>query len=268
MDLDAYLDRIGYHGPRAPSLQVLRDVAFRHAVSIPFENLNPFLGLPVDLSPEALERKLVRDGRGGYCFEHNLLLLRALETMGFEATGLSARVLWNGTDDRITARSHMLLRVELDGATRVLDVGFGGMTLTGVLDLRADGGQATPHEPFRLLQRDGDWFMQANVGGEWPTLYRFDLQRQHPIDYEAANWFLSTHSSSHFTSGLIAARPAVDGRHALRNRELAFHRLGGGSERRTLRDIDEVRAVLHDTFGLALPDVPQLEPRLQSLFAG
>lgn len=268
MNLDAYLERIAYHGPREPTLQVLRDIVWRHATSIPFENLTPFLGLPVDLSPATLQRKLVDDRRGGYCYEHNLLLMQALEALGFSVTGLAARVLWGGAEDRITPRSHMLMRVELAEGVKVIDVGFGGMTLTGVLDLRADEEQSTPHEPFRLLQRDGDWWMQAKVGEAWPTLYRFDLQRQHPLDYEASNWFLSTNPASHFTSGLIAARPVADGRHALRNRELAFHRLGGASERRTLRDVDELRAVLRDTFGLTLPDVPQLEPRLQSLFAG
>lgn len=268
MDLDAYLARIGHEGPLEPTLPVLRDIVRRHATAIAFENLNPFLGLPVDLSVEALQRKLVDGERGGYCFEHNLLLMHALQAIGFDATGLAARVLWSGTEDRITPRSHMLLRVELPQGTHLVDVGFGGMTPTGVLELRADDEQPTPHEPFRLVQRDGDWWMQGRVGDGWPTLYRFDLQRQYPVDYEAANWFLSTHSSSHFTTGLIAARPVEGGRWALRNRELAFHRLGAASERRTVQDVDDLRAVLRDTFGIGLPDVPQLAPRLQSLFAG
>ncbi len=267
MSLDAYLDRIRYAGPRQPTLPVLRDIVLAHATAIPFENLNPFLALPVDLTPEALHHKLVEERRGGYCFEHNLLLMRALTEVGFDVSGLAARVLWNGPEDRVTSRSHMLLRVDLAQGTHLVDVGFGGMTPTGVLDLRADDGQPTPHEPFRLVQRDGDWWMQAKVAGNWPTLYRFDLQRQHPVDFEAVNWYLSTHPSSHFTSGLVLALPAADGRHALRNRELAFHRLGGASERRTLQDVDELLTTLRDVFGLVLPDVPQLRPRLQSLFA-
>lgn len=266
MHLDAYLDRIGYRGPREPTDQVLRELTFRHATTIPFENLDPFLGKPVDLTPEALQRKLVESRRGGYCYEHNLLLKQALEAFGFDVTGLAARVLWNGPEDRITSRSHMLLQVDLPEGPKVVDVGFGGMTPTGVLDLREDVEQPTPHEPFRLVRRDGDWWMQGHVGDRWVTLYRFDLQRQHPVDYEASSWFLSTHASSHFTTGLIAARPVKDGRHALRNREYTFHRLGGASERRQLRDVDEVREVLDRVFGIQPPDVPQLATRLQSLF--
>lgn len=266
MNLDAYLARIGHDGPVEPTLPVLRDIVRSHATAIAFENLDPFLGLPVDLSQQALQRKLIEEGRGGYCFEHNLLLMDALQAIGFEVTGLAARVLWGGVEDRITARSHMLLRVELQEGTHLVDVGFGGMTPTGVLELRPDVEQPTPLEPFRLVQRDGDWWLQGRVGDAWPTLYRFDLQRQHPLDYEASNWFLSTHPSSHFTYGLSAARPVAEGRWALRNRELAFHRRGAASERRTLRDVDELRTVLRETFGITLPQVPQLEPRLQSLF--
>src|SRR5262245_53087122 len=133
MNLDAYLQRIGHDGPVAPTLDVLQAIVFRHATTIPFENLAPFLGLPVDLSLDALEDKLVAQRRGGYCFEHNLLLWQALSAIGFDVSGLAARVLWNGPEERITPRSHMLLRIAGDEGTRVVDVGFGGMTLTGVL---------------------------------------------------------------------------------------------------------------------------------------
>ena len=46
----------------------------RHTEAIPFENLNPLLRWPVRLDPASLEEKMVRGGRGGYCFEPNLLL--------------------------------------------------------------------------------------------------------------------------------------------------------------------------------------------------
>ncbi len=266
MDLDAYLRRIGHAGPTPPTLRTLADIVRAHAQSIAFENLNPFLGLPVSLEPGDIERKLLHDGRGGYCFEQNLLLMQALEAMGFHVTGLAARVLWTQPEGSITPRSHMLLRVDLDEGPHVVDVGFGGMTPTGVLALEYGTVQATPHEPFRLMQCDGDWWMQAQVRGQWGVLYRFDLQRQYPVDYVAANYYLSTSPASHFTTGLSAALPFEGGRYALRNRDFTVHRLGQESRTRVLSGPDELRAVLADTFGLRLPDVPQLEARLQSLF--
>lgn len=267
MNLDAYLRRVGYDGPLHPSVDVLDALAYRHATAIAFENLDPFAGHPVDLAPQALERKLVEEGRGGYCFEHNLLLAQVLQTVGFEVSGLAARVLWTQPEDAITARSHMLLRVELDEGTRLVDVGFGGLTPTASLALREGDEQATPHETFRLQLRDGDWWMQGRLPDRWATLYRFDLQRQYPVDYEASNYFLSTHPTSHFVTGLRVARPVDGGRHALRDRELSFHRLDGSSERRTLADIDELRGTLEGTFGIRLPQSPQLQARMAGLFA-
>src|SRR5262249_15051302 len=86
IDLNAYFDRIGYSGARTPTLDTLRAVVLRHTEAIPFENLDPLLRRPVRLDAASLQRKLVRDGRGGYCFEHNLLLRHALEGLGFAVT--------------------------------------------------------------------------------------------------------------------------------------------------------------------------------------
>ncbi|MFC7450463.1 arylamine N-acetyltransferase family protein [Rhodococcus daqingensis] len=247
-DLDAYLRRIGFDGDRAPTRATIDSIAAGHTRSIPFENLDPFLGTPNRLDLESLQAKLVRGGRGGYCFEHGLLLRAALLELGFDVTPLAGRVLWGSELDAITPRSHMLLLVHLAGERRVIDVGFGGMTLTGTLLLEHDTLQDTPLEPFRLIDLDGDWAMQARVGDEWRTTYRFDLQRQHPVDYEAPNWYLSTWPQSHFVTGLMAARATEDRRYALSGRRLTVHHLDGRSERRELSGSEELQQTLERDF--------------------
>lgn len=265
IDLDAYLDRIAWHGSRAPTLETLRGLCAAHAAAIPFENLNPLLGLPVALDLDSVTRKLVRDGRGGYCFEHNLLLAAALRALGLTPTMLAARVLWNQPAGVVRPRTHMLLLVEIEARRYVVDVGFGGMTLTGALALAADVEQATAHEPFRLVGAEGEWCMQALVGGQWKALYRFDLQAQHVVDYEVSNYYLSTHPASQFVTGLMAARAAPDCRFALRNRSLVVHRPGGGTEQRSLRSAAEIREVLERDFLVRLPDHPELDRHLEAL---
>ncbi|HJV62964.1 MAG TPA: arylamine N-acetyltransferase [Albitalea sp.] len=269
IDLDAYLRRIGWNGALRPDLATLRSLAGAHAAAIPFENLSPLLGEPVPLDLPSLEDKLVRRGRGGYCFEHNQLFAEVLRAIGFTVSGLAARVLWNRPPDAVTARSHMLLRVELPDVPAVphlVDVGFGGLTLTGALRLEPDVEQATPHEPFRLLQHDGDWRMQARLRGQWQTLYRFDLQRQHAVDYEVANHFVSTHPQSQFVHRLMCARSAPLQRLALLDRELTVHPRQGESERRTLSTMEELCAVLERDFLVTLPPGDALLRRLRSLF--
>src|SRR5687767_6520538 len=95
VDIDAYFERIGYVGSRSVSADTLAAIHLQHPIAIPFENLNPLLRRPVRLDAPSLEHKLVRDRRGGYCFEQNLLLSHVLRGLGFQVKGLAARVLWN-----------------------------------------------------------------------------------------------------------------------------------------------------------------------------
>ena len=267
IDVDAYFERIGYPGPRSVSIEALSAIHLQHPQAIPFENLNPFLRWPVHLDVESLQQKLVRDGRGGYCFEHNLLLSHVLRQLGFQVRGLAARVLWNVPEGTVTPRSHMLLLIELDGGRYLADVGFGGLTLTTPLRLEVDVEQSTPHEPFRLIESGGGFIMQAKVASTWGSLYRFDLGEQVQADYEVTNWYLSNHPASHFVTGIIAAR--VDGacRYTLRGNELAVHYMDGTTERQALTSGEAVRAALEDTFRVTLPQGPELEAALERMIA-
>ncbi|RDI98231.1 arylamine N-acetyltransferase [Dyella solisilvae] len=265
IDLNAYLRRIGHDGPLTPGLDTLRALTTAHVAAIPFENLDPLLRVPVSLEPEAIERKLVRDGRGGYCFEQNGLLLEVLRTLGFQVHGLIARVLWMKPEDAMVAQTHMLLRVELEGESWLVDVGFGSMALSGALRLQPDIEQATGNEPFRLLEGGGDWRMQALVRGEWKTLYRFDLQPRPSIDYVVANHYTSTYPDSHFLHGLIAARTLAGRRLGLRNREFVVHPADGESVRRTLDGVEEIKQVLREQFDIRLPAHPELDRTLAAL---
>jgi N-hydroxyarylamine O-acetyltransferase len=161
----------------------------------------------------------------------------------------------------------MLLRVDVEGAPYVADVGFGGPTLTGPLHFVLDVEQETPHEPFRLVRAGDDYKLQAKIGGEWRTLYRFDLQRQYQADYEVSSHYLTTHPASAFLAGLIAARPAPDRRYALHDNKLAVHHLGGPTERRTLVRAAELREALVQDFLITLPDDPELDAALARIAA-
>jgi N-hydroxyarylamine O-acetyltransferase len=265
IDLDAYFERIGYSGDRAPTLKTLQAIHLAHATSIAFENLTPLLQQPVQLDLDSLQQKLIHGGRGGYCFEQNALLREVLIALGFRVTNLAARVLWNIPKGTITPRSHMVLRVELDEEFYIADVGFGGLTLTAPLMLKLDIEQLTPHEPFRLVEVDHAYRVQAHLGQEWKSLYQFDLQEQQLPDYEVSNWYVSTHPNSLFTTSLIAARPDTDCRHALRNNQMITHYLEGRKEHRVLKTVSELREALEDKFCLRLSAIANLDATLHRL---
>jgi N-hydroxyarylamine O-acetyltransferase len=253
IDLDRYFARIGYRGPRAPTLATLNGIAAAHVETIPFENLDVLLGRRIDLDPAAIERKLVHDRRGGYCFEQNALLLTALTALGFEARPLSARVRYQRPRDFIPARTHLFVRVELD-QPYLVDVGIGGLSPSAAIRLVLDEPQPTPHETRRLVADGGAMFHQVLFGTEWQDLYEFTGEEMAPIDREVANWYTSTHPASHFKARLSVARALPDGgRLGLLNRELSVRGRDGHAEHHRVATPDELLAVLDQRFGLAFP---------------
>ena len=93
LDMDAYLRRIGLDPADEPTWQTVHRA---HATTIPFENLDSHGGIPISLEQADLKRKLVANRRGGYCFEHNLLLASALEHMSLGVEPMLARVRVDG----------------------------------------------------------------------------------------------------------------------------------------------------------------------------
>ncbi|NLU84345.1 arylamine N-acetyltransferase [Rhodococcus sp. HNM0569] len=262
LSVDRYLSRIGYPGaaPATPTRDALDTIVAHHTDAIPFENLDPFLGTPVRIDLDSIQAKLVERKRGGYCFEHNLLLAAVLTALGYDVTRLAARVLWGKSPDVTSMRTHMLLlvRVAGDDTPRVVDVGFGGMTMSGSIALTRGDAQATPLEPFRLVDLDGDYALQGLVGDEWRWIYRFDLHPEQPIDYEPVNWYLSTSPDSHFVTGLMAARVTEGRRLALAGTRFTVH-APEGSTRRELANADELREVLAGEFGIDVAGLDGLD---------
>lgn len=265
IDLGEYFRRIAYEGEALPTLETLKSIHALHPQVIAFENLDPFTGLTVELDFDSIWQKLVRNNRGGYCFEQNMLLMRVLKEIGFKVKGLSSRIRWKIPPDVQTARGHMLLLVMVEGESYIADVGFGGLTLTAPLLLTPDIEQHTPHEPFRLMQVEHEYELQALVRKEWRSVYRFSLQEQFLPDYEVASWYLCNYPASHFRTGLIAARTAPATRYALRDNELAVHRLNQPTERHVISELPTLRNVLENTFGLSLDGIPNIEDRLLQL---
>jgi N-hydroxyarylamine O-acetyltransferase len=264
-DMPLYLQRLGYAAAPPPTLDTLGQLVRRHSEAFAFETLNTFLHLPVPVDLPSLERKLLHDGRGGYCYELNRLFLALLQQLGFDARALAGRVVMGGPEDAITPRTHMALRVHIEGAPYLADVGFGGMVPTAPLRLDTEAVQSTPHEPYRIVRQGDTYLLRAEVAGEWRAMYRFDLQPQEEIDLELGNWYVATHPQSSFHGRLTAARTGTGLRRTLQGNRFTVHRLGAASEHRSLNSVDEILAVLRDEFGIRVPVHPELNNALQRL---
>jgi N-hydroxyarylamine O-acetyltransferase len=249
LDLDAYLARIGRRGRQRPDLETLRALHFAHVSHIPFENLDILLGRPIRIDLESLQEKLVERRRGGYCFEQNTLFASALRAIGFEVTLLAARVRF-GTN-RVLPRTHMVLKIESEGADWLADVGFGAAGLLAPVRFGETREARQFAWTYRLVRSAGQWVLQSLREGAWSDLYAFTLEPQLAVDFEVANHYVSTHAQSRFVRALTVQRAAPEERYTLVDRELAIER-ANGTERRAVAE-DDLLGLLSQTFGLEFP---------------
>ncbi|MGW1657305.1 arylamine N-acetyltransferase family protein [Streptomyces atratus] len=262
LDLDAYLARIGWTGERRPTAEVLRSVHRAHALGIPFENLDPVLGNAPSLALADLEAKLVRGGRGGYCYEQNTLLAAALTALGFRITLLCARVVLGAGPGDVRPRTHMLMRAEVPGEPTpyLADVGFGATgSLLEPIPLVADAELHDSPRRHRLVNTPHDgpleqWELQAQTAdGRWAAQYAFTLEPFEAPDYEVINWHIATNPRSPFQHQVYVQRTTPDSHLSLTGRTLAVTANDGTREERELADGAEVLRVLAADFGIHLP---------------
>jgi N-hydroxyarylamine O-acetyltransferase len=265
-NIDAWFERIGFAGSIAPSLETLSQLIQLHVAAIPFENLDPLMGVPIRLDLANLQQKLLFDRRGGYCLEHNLLLKAMLEELDFEVKIHGSTVRWGHDDTEERAQSHVVLTVDVAGVTYLVDVGFGGLTPTAPLRLRADVEQPTPHETFRLSETDGLWRLEVQLGEDWKPLYTFDRTDLGDEQLLAINETVSTRGTQ--AEKLIAARAERGRRLALGNLKFNTHVIGGESEARLLTSVAELREVLSGPFGIQLPNDERLDQAMQKVVDG
>lgn len=246
MDVSAYLERIGYHGDTAPTLENLRSMHRAHALSVPFENLDIGLGTSIVVDEGVNFDKIVRRHRGGFCLELTGMFGRALRALGFRVDVIGARVMIDGRLGR--PRSHMVLVVHLDEQW-IADVGFGGRVIEPLR--MADGVEQLVGDRRYNVACDGDhWFVTGTEPGNPTGIYTFT---QDPLEFEefheVCHW-LQTSPDSRFTQGSIASLARENGRVTLVGTRL----ITTNGEERVERDIapEDVRAVLLSEFGITL----------------
>ncbi|MER5553026.1 arylamine N-acetyltransferase [Streptomyces sp. NPDC002793] len=249
---DAYLERIGAARPARADASALRELQLRHLMTVPFENLSIHLGQDIVLEEDKLVDKIVKDRRGGFCYELNGAFAALLRELGFRVTLLQARVF--GDAGRLgIPYDHVALRVETDDGTGpwLADVGFGDHALRPLgLDARVE--QEDPCGSFRFREAPQGDLDLLRDGSEQ---FRLDLRPRVLADFRAGSWYHRTSPDSHFSRSLICSRRTTDGRVTLRGRTL-ITTVRGERQETELGDDAEVLAAYRDHFGLALTRLP------------
>jgi N-hydroxyarylamine O-acetyltransferase len=244
----AYLARIGRTGPVEPSLAALADLQAAHLLTVPFENLDIHLGVPIDLAEPALHDKIVRRRRGGFCYELNGLFAALLRQLGFQVTLLAARV--HGPRGLGPPYDHLALRVDL-AEPWLVDVGYGRFN-RHPLRLGSRAEQADPHGTFLIRDADhGDLDVARNGRPE----YLIETRPRDLVDFAATCWYQQSSPASHFTRSLVCTLTTVDGQVTLSGRKL-IETSGDTRAERELDSAAEVLDLYRTVFGIELEHEP------------
>jgi N-hydroxyarylamine O-acetyltransferase len=244
-----YLERIGLSRPPDPDEEGLRLVHTAQAFSIPFENIEIHLGRSISLKPVDLVEKILRQKRGGYCFELNGILYQALKALGFSVRPHMARVLYGRTAP--SERTHEVLVVAVSGEKWLADTGFGGPGLRAPIPITTDLAHEQFGERYRL-RRDPDLglVLQKETRDLLLDLYAFNEDELTlEVDIEMGNHFTSTSPLSIFRLHRMCSLAQSWGRVTLNDMELTMHR-DGQSISRTLPPGPEYMAALAKHFGI------------------
>jgi N-hydroxyarylamine O-acetyltransferase len=256
LDLEAYLERIQWSGPKRATWDTLAALLDAHMSRIPFENLDVLLGRPIRLDVGSLQDKLVRAGRGGYCFEHATLFAAVLEAFGFQPARHSARVVLY-EPRTVSSRLHMFLTVPVGDEKFVVDPGFGLLAPRLPIPLVDDAEPGTHREAHRMI-RDGDyWVLRTRRQDKTVDAWASTLEPDNPADFKVANHYTATHPDSPFVNRIMMRALVPDGFVTVMNRDVTVWR-DNVPHSTQLADRSALRALLVEHFGFDLPDVEHL----------
>jgi len=257
LDLEAYLERIRWSGPMSATWDTLAALLDAHMSRIPFENLDVLLGRPVNLDLGRLQDKLVRAGRGGYCFEHGTLFAAALERLCYTVTRRLGRV---GDPDE-KPRTHTVVVVTLDDEQLLCDPGFGFSTLRAIplVDGAEDDYGGRTLQLREVPEGAGRaWELHRRGQDGWELAHTHDELPVRPVDLRSGHHFTSTFPTSHFRHMLILTRHLPDRHVTVTHEAVTVRRPGEPTEHRPLRagELPEL---------LDLLDVPLIDDEREAL---
>src|ERR1700676_5275614 len=224
MDVQAYLQRIGYQGALTPYIDLLRSLHRAHLFTVPFENLDIHWGREIVCDESRILQRIVNEKRGGFCYELNGAFAALLRALRFRVTLLSCRVA-RQDGSYGSEFDHLTLRVDLEEPWRA-DAGFGDCSPeTFRLGARFEHEQSG--RIYRLTSRmtspastDAVFGLEVLAEGKWKTEYAFTLQPRELSDFAGMCHYHQTSPESHFTRQRICSLATPEGRLTLSDNQL------------------------------------------------
>lgn len=241
----AYLQDLGI-GASKPGLEQLQELQSRHIAKYSFNNLAVILGKDIPLDTESVFQKIVLEGKGGYCFEHNKLVFEVLDHLGYDVSLKMARVVYNKEVD--VPRTHRLTVLNLDGDQYVVDMGFGHYCPKYPVKMEKGLVQDQGDAVYRIVKNtNGDFCMQIVKDDDFFTLYTFDMNTYTDMDCLTSHFYSHKYPTAGFVNNLVICLKKNEEVLSLRNHE--FHLLKNGETKITpVSTADELLGYMNDIY--------------------
>lgn len=249
MNIAAYLKRINYAGTLDLTVETLRELHHAHLLAVPFENLDVQLKRAIVLEEERMIHKIVRERRGGICYELNTAFCALLRACGFQVSLLSAGVARDegGFDPPF---DHMTLLVQLEDRW-LADVGFGD-SFREPLRLDDRDEQHQNGETFRIVDTEDEYLVVERRESEvWKPQYRFTLDPYELRDFSDMCAYHQTSPESPFTQHRVCTRATAEGRITVAGLRV-ITTTNGEKQERELADEEQWLAALKEHFDIEL----------------
>jgi N-hydroxyarylamine O-acetyltransferase len=247
IDTAAYLQRIHYIGRLEPTAETLHALQQAHLLAVPFENLDIHLGRPIILDHGLLFDKIVRQRRGGFCYELNGLFAALLQQLGFHVTLLSARV--TTADGGFGPEyDHLVLLVQLEERWLV-DVGFGD-SFHRPLRLDERGEQSDGRRSYRLDFDGTNYTLHQHDGlTTWEPQHIFTDRPRRFAEFDDMCHYHQTSPDSPFPRKRLCTQATPAGRITVSNQRLIIS-YNGTRREEELPDAAAFTAALQQYFGI------------------
>ncbi|MFT4907769.1 MAG: N-hydroxyarylamine O-acetyltransferase [Oleispira sp.] len=231
-------------------IEFLNELQSKHIARYSFNSLAVVLGQDISLDIDVIFNKIVERQRGGYCFEHNKLVLNVLSELGFEVRLLMAKVIYNRDVD--VARTHRITLLNFEGDDYIVDAGFGhfGARLPVKLELGLEQNQGDA--VYRIVQNSKkDYCYQVFKDDVFFTLYTFNLHHYSEAECLPAHFYSHKSPDAAFVNNMVVCRKFYDDILSLRNGEL-FRIIDGATVNTAIASAQHLHTILVDDFELDL----------------
>ncbi|MEH6577727.1 MAG: arylamine N-acetyltransferase [Amphritea sp.] len=239
-DLDITQERV--------NLELIKQIQSRHIARYCFNSLAVVLSQEIPIDSESVFQKIVEQGRGGYCFEHNKLVFDVLTELALDVRILLARVVYNKEVE--APRTHRITLLKLDGEDYIVDTGFGHYGARYPVKLKLGLDQDQGDVCYRIIQnKQGDYCYQIFKDNEFFTLYTFDLNTYTEADCMTGHFYSHKFPQAGFVNNLVVSRKHFNNIQSLRNNE--FHQTENGETQITpIKDVADLHDKLTRVFEL------------------